>query len=226
VNTNEINRAVMLSRVRRSLGVAERAGEREPLPRIAIPRDYLPAQRTASDEDLETFAERLHAYDAVVHETDAHSVPAVVADALHARGAERIVIPDGFPDEWRPARTVGAPESVFKIASDNPELTTPQLASADAILTGAAVAIADSGTIVLDHGPGQGRRALSLIPDSMVVVLAAEQVVGNTPAAIEALDPRRPITFVSGPSATVDIELVRVRGVHGPRRLDVVLVSR
>jgi L-lactate dehydrogenase complex protein LldG len=93
------------------------------------------------------------------------------------------------------------------------------------VLTGAAVAVADSGTIVLDGSAGQGRRVLSLLPDAMLIVVRAEQVLSALPAALAALDPTRPMTFVSGPSATVDIELVRVAGVHGPRALDVVLLD-
>lgn len=100
-----------------------------------------------------------------------------------------------------------------------------ELDDADTALTGCALAIAETGTIVLDGGPLSGRRALTLIPDHHVCIVRADQVVSSVPEAFERLEPGRPITFVSGPSATSDIELQRVEGVHGPRRLDVVVVS-
>jgi L-lactate dehydrogenase complex protein LldG len=104
-------------------------------------------------------------------------------------------------------------------------LSNAELAGVSGVLTSCAVAIAETGTIILDHGPGQGRRALTLIPDFHLVVVRAEQIVPDLPDAFAALDPVRPHTLISGPSATSDIELIRVEGVHGPRSLHVLIAD-
>ena len=164
--------------------------------------------------DLDRFAERVADYRATVYRAAPDGAAAQIADALGDRRIATVVVPDGFPDEWLPAATVL-----------REPLSTAELDAADGTLTTCALAIAETGTIVLDAGPGQGRRALSLVPDYLLVVVRAEQVRANVPDAIAALDPSRPLTWISGPSATSDIELDRVEGVHGPRTLDVVLVG-
>src|SRR6266542_2300661 len=152
--------------------------------------------------------------------TAREEVLALVQEALRARGARRVIVPPDLPAEWRPA---GA-----ELLVDG-ELANDVLDAADGVLTGCVLGIAETGTIVLDGGARQGRRAITLLPDYHLCVVEAEQIVGTVPEAIAALDAaareHRPITFVSGPSATSDIELSRVEGVHGPRTLEVLVVG-
>ena len=157
-------------------------------------------------------------YRATVHRTTAVDLPAAIAAVLAAHSATRIAVPAGIPDAWL------AGSSAERV-SDDPVLSHADLDGLDGVVTGCAVAIAETGTIVLDAGPDQGRRALSLLPDLHVCVVDVDQVVGSVPEAIERLDPTRPQTWISGPSATSDIELQRVEGVHGPRRLEVIVVE-
>ena len=188
-------------------------------PAVDVPRDY----RTSTPPEVdvvERFAERVADYRAVVHRASNGSLASVIAGALTARGARTVVLPAGVPDTW-----LGGASPAVDVLSDDPPLTHAQLDAVDAVVTGCAVAIAETGTIVLDAGTGQGRRALSLLPDRHVCVVRADQIVGDVPEALPLLDPRRPLTWISGPSATSDIELDRVEGVHGPRNLDVVIVT-
>jgi L-lactate dehydrogenase complex protein LldG len=163
------------------------------------------------------FVERVEDYRAVVVRCDPSGVAAAVRAGLGA--ATRVVVPPGLPDD------IGAGLDGVETVHDEPVLTAVELDGVDAVVTTAALGIALTGTIVLDHGPGQGRRALSLVPDVHVCVVRADQVVPDVPDAVRALDPRRPLTWISGPSATSDIELDRVEGVHGPRTLHVVVVD-
>ena len=177
-----------------------------------IPREYRAAGATAPD--LDRFAERVADYQATVYRVGPDGAAAQIAEVLAERGITTVVVPDGFPDEWLPA------VSVLR-----EPLTTAELDAADGTLTTCALGVAETGTIVLDAGPGQGRRALSLVPDYLLVVVRGEQVTANVPDAVAALDPDRPLTWISGPSATSDIELDRVEGVHGPRHLHVIVVA-
>lgn len=187
-------------------------------PAVAIPRDY--EQDLPQGSDIaELFVERVGDYRATVHRTTAAGLPASIAAVLTARGATRLATPGGIPADWLAAA------QVERIA-DDPPLTFHDLDRLGGVITGCAVAIAETGTIVLDGGPGQGRRALSLLPDLHVCVVMADQVVGTVPEALARLSPTRPQTWISGPSATSDIELQRVEGVHGPRLLDIVFVER
>jgi len=197
-------REEVLARIRRALGPGVAVPE--------VPRDY----RAGGDLDqpalLELLTDRLVDYRASVRPAAAADLPAVLAAALAERGAERVVVPPGLP--W------AVPGAVA-----DADLPAAELDRLDGVVTACAVAIAETGTIVLDAGPDQGRRAITLVPDYHLCVVRADQVVQTVPEAIARLDPGRPLTWISGPSATSDIELHRVEGVHGPRTLEVVLVS-
>jgi L-lactate dehydrogenase complex protein LldG len=127
------------------------------------------------------------------------------------------VVPDGFPAEWIP--------DGIAVVRDDPPLSAAELDRLAGVVTGCAVAIAETGTIVLDHGPAQGRRALTLVPDFHLVIVRSDQVTADLPDGFGRLDPGRPQTLISGPSATSDIELIRVEGVHGPRTLHILLAG-
>jgi len=168
---------------------------------------------------LGQFVQRVEDYKATVVRTTPEGVAAAVANCLD--GARNVVVPAGLDPSWVP--------DGLDIVRDEPALRADQLDVVDAVLTSAMVGIAETGTIVLDHTAGQGRRALTLVPDLHVCVVTADQVVGDVPEAVARLGPSvgrgRPLTWISGASATVDIELQRVEGVHGPRTLCVVLVE-
>lgn len=177
--------------------------------------DTLHPSAVAVDDVVGLFVERVENYRAVV----VRCGPGDVADRVRAGLGDvaRVVVPNGFPAGWWP--------NGFDRVADDPPLTAQELDHVDAVVTTAALGIAVTGTIVLDHTSGQGRRALSLVPDRHVCVITADQVVPDVPDAVRRLDPVRPLTWISGPSATSDIELDRVEGVHGPRNLYVVVVD-
>jgi L-lactate dehydrogenase complex protein LldG len=194
-----------------------------PSPRsVQIPRDYRQAEPPSPTDLVDLFTDRVQDYRATVHHCTAAEVPATIAAALTARHLHRILTPHGFPPQWLAALPALAD---LLLTTDDPLLAIPDLDRLDGVLTTCAVAIADTGTIVLDHGPGQGRRALTLVPDYHLAVVQAGQILRGVPEAVAALDPARPLTWISGPSATSDIELSRVEGVHGPRTLEVIVVT-
>jgi L-lactate dehydrogenase complex protein LldG len=195
---------------------------------------------------LDLFAERLIDYHSQVRRTEPATLLDTVRAALAERGARRVVLPPGLdlpgfdqpeprppgpgqPEPGHPGPSHPGPGQTGTL--DGVELITDgglsaqELDQMDGVITRAAVAIAETGTIVLDAGPGQGRRALSLIPDYHLCLVEAEQVVALVPEGVARLRPDRPLTWISGPSATSDIELDRVEGVHGPRTLEVILIS-
>ena len=209
----------VLSRVRTAL-----AGATAPGP---VPRDYRPRGEHPPGDPvlLDLLVDRLVDYKAGVRWTDPAGVPAAVAAALADGLARRdlhgetcvLVVPPGLDPAW----TAAQPATVVV---DDGALTSTQLDDLHAVVTASTVAVAETGTVVLDGSADQGRRALSLVPDLHVLVVRADQVVATVPEAVARLDATRPLTWISGPSATSDIELVRVEGVHGPRTLEVVLV--
>jgi L-lactate dehydrogenase complex protein LldG len=173
-------------------------------------------RRNHADRDVvELFAERVADYRAEVTRTTTCRARDAIAGLLGRRGVDTLVVPPGFPSDL-------LPDGPWRRLAE--PLTAADLDAADAVLTTCAAAIAVTGTIVLDAGDGQGRRALTLLPDYHLCVVRAEHIIGDVPDALDRLDPARPLTFVSGPSATSDIELDRVEGVHGPRTLDVLIV--
>jgi L-lactate dehydrogenase complex protein LldG len=211
------SRERILGRVRRALTDVPR--DDMPYER-AVPRDYLREHGERSvAETVELLAENLADYRAVVHRCTPADLAATIAGMLAARGARTVLVPAGLNAEW-------LAETAAERVPDRVENTPHELDQVDSVVTACAVAIAETGTIVLDASPDQGRRRITLVPDHHIcVVRVPEQVVSSVPQALERLDPTRPLTWISGPSATSDIELDRVEGVHGPRTLEVVLVG-
>ncbi|NUK01472.1 LUD domain-containing protein [Streptomyces lunaelactis] len=205
------SRERILARVRAAVADAPEAPEPT--------RDYL-TTHTPDDPAaiLDLLHENLADYRAIVHRTTADELSLLLMRLLAERGSATVLVPPGLPPEWLSA--VGATRIHDRSAS-----TAQELDAVDSVVTGCALAIAETGTIVLDAGPGQGRRRITLIPDHHIcVVRVPDQIVASVPQAMPRLDPTRPLTWISGPSATSDIELDRVEGVHGPRTLEVVLL--
>jgi L-lactate dehydrogenase complex protein LldG len=185
----------------------------------ALPRTYRRAHHEPAETDIVAlFAERAADYRAVVERVTEADLPAAVARVL--AGVSRFVVPEGLPPEWL-ADAVGGE----RIVRDDRPLSARELDAVAGVVTGCAVAIAETGTIIMDHGPGQGRRVLTLVPDFHLVVVRADQVAADLSDALGRLDPARPHTLISGPSATSDIELIRVEGVHGPRNLHILVAG-
>ncbi len=186
-----------------------------------IPRGYRASSGLGPGQLLDLLAHRLDDYGCTVRRAAPDQLKATVAAALADRGARRMVAPSGL--DATGLDLTGLPADIELIDGDG--LSPAALDATDGVITGAAVAIAETGTIVLDGSAGQGRRALSLVPDYHLCLVRAGQVVGLAGEALARLDPTRPLTWISGPSATSDIELDRVNGVHGPRTLEVILIT-
>ncbi|ALE04187.1 lactate utilization protein C (plasmid) [Arthrobacter sp. ERGS1:01] len=188
-----------------------------------IPRNYRLVSTMTAAQRLEQLVDRLVDYKANVFVVPAAEAPAKLAELLD--GAASIVVPHGLPAEYLQLLKNDAGSPAVQVDSPERRLTVDELDAVDAVVTGAAVAVAETGTIMLDGSPSQGRRVISLVPDRHVCLLRAADIVEVLPEAIARLDPASPQTWISGPSATSDIELERVEGVHGPRTLDVLILS-
>ncbi|MDX3526783.1 LUD domain-containing protein [Streptomyces sp. ID05-39B] len=207
------DRETVLSAVRKALGdvPGSESPDDVPLPH-GLRADH------AGPDIVALFTERAAEYRATVVRVPAAGAAAAAGRALARTGARSVVLPPGLPEDL-------VPDGPWSRLADLPPLTVEQLDAADSVITIVTTAIAVTGTLALDHGPGQGRRALTLLPDQHICVVRASQIVPDVPEALSLLDAYRPLTLISGPSATSDIELERVEGVHGPRVLDIVVIE-
>ena len=218
-------REAVLRRIRTAL---RDVPEDEQAQQVIVERDYRREDTTPRDEIIEQFIERVSDYKAVVRRVEERDLPLTIAAACREHSVRTLVVAEDMPGEWLPSDII-----IMRDEQAQP-LSYEQLEQSDGVLTGCALGIAQTGTIVLDGGKLQGRRVLSLLPDYALCLIWEEQIVGIVPEAIARLNEptggnenrghKRPITFVSGPSATSDIELSRVEGVHGPRTLEVFVV--
>ncbi|RKT87918.1 L-lactate dehydrogenase complex protein LldG [Saccharopolyspora antimicrobica] len=203
-------REAILGRVRSAIAGTEQTSWED------VARHY--RQQRPAEDLVGLFCERVADYRATVERVAPGGLTTAIVAAAHTAGARRVLAPAGVPHSWYEALT-----SEFAHVDDGTGIDTAGLERVDAVITTAVVGIASTGTIVLDHGPGQGHRAVTLVPDVHICVVAESQVADDVPDGLRRLDPARPMTFISGPSATSDIELKRVEGVHGPRTLHVLV---
>ena len=210
------SREEVLRRVREALGGAR--GTRPPVPREYARR--LSGVDAATRADVVAlFTERVAGNRAAVRHVSADELGTAVAAALWGREAKQIVVPADLPYGWL------AELDGVRALADAPALDADALAAVDGAVTGCAAAVAQTGTVVLDGGRAQGRRALTAVPAYHLCVVHADQIVGTVPEAVARLDPARPLTWISGPSSTDAIEMVRVEGVHGPCHLEILVVE-
>ncbi|MEX0769110.1 MAG: lactate utilization protein C [Balneolaceae bacterium] len=215
------SKEIILKRIRQAL---EDVPENETIhgQEDSAERTYHQTDSLGPDERLRQFANRVGEYKANVRIIRENDLPKAIAEACKNQHVDRLVVPEGLPEDW-------LPEGVEKLYDKKGSLSHRHLDESDGVITTCSLAVAQTGTIALDGGPGQGRRVLTLLPDYHLCVVRAEQIVGIIPEAFAGLEEKvkttgAPVTFISGPSATSDIELSRVEGVHGPRRLDVLVV--
>ncbi len=219
-------REAVLSQIRKRLtesGIAASSEAELDAEYRRISRSYSRGSGAAPEQLLHLFTERLEDYDAEVVRVSSGGVAQAIADLLSAANERRAMVPDGFPEDWLPQGV----EILRDDDANGGQLSHEALDGIKTVMTTASVAIAQTGTILLEHSSGQGRRALTLLPDRHICVVRTSQVVETVPEGVERIRAQatQPITFISGPSATSDIEMTRIRGVHGPRFLGVVLVA-
>lgn len=221
ISTDQAAREEILARIRRA---STDITEKDPIADVAV--DWTYGSGLPIEDVVGEFVEKVLDYEADVVRVQRAGVPKAIVDGLVATGAtSSVVLPPGLDESW----TAAIREHGLEIRTDSAELPNEVLNETDAVVTAAASAIADTGTIVLTHGPDQGRRAISLVPDRHICVVLASQVVSDVPESIAVVKPAivegQPMTMISGGSATSDIELSRVDGVHGPRQLHVIVVD-
>lgn len=210
-------RTEILRRIRAAKGGTSNAAAAETA-WSSVAREYRREAALELEGVLELLEDRLRDYDAHVVRVQRADVAEAVAKMLATRGKRRIVVPLGIAAEWLP--------NSFEFVADE-GMTAVELDRFDGVMTGSTVAIAETGTVVLQNVAGQGRRAVTLVPDYHLCIVEAGDVVETVPEAMDRLSGTAELatTFFSGPSATADIEMTRIKGVHGPRHLDVILIA-
>ncbi|WCC80099.1 lactate utilization protein C [Cutibacterium equinum] len=221
ISTDPVARTEILARIRRAS-----TDITNPDPVTDVPVEWKYGTGIEMDDVVGTFVQKVTDYKATVVRVKAADVPKAIVEGLKATGAQRsAVVPVGLDKSWVEAIKGAGIDA----RADEPQLSKEELNGTDAVVTASAVGIADTGSIVLTHVEDQGRRAITLVPDRHVCVIKASQVVSDVPEAIQIVKPSvhdgHPLTFISGGSATSDIELARVDGVHGPRKLYVIVVD-
>jgi L-lactate dehydrogenase complex protein LldG len=218
---------VILGRIRRALKKEESDTTDDLLSLPDILRSYEQQSNFSDEQKLHLFAERVNEYRAVTEIIDEEETGVRIRTICSESGIKSLVVPGGIDEKW-----VSTLDAGVRLLRDEPEpLTKEALNNSDAVLTGAFLGVAQTGTIILNAGPGQGRRILTLLPDFHICIVRQEQISGLVPEAIKKLESTlkeagKPVTMISGPSATSDIELNRVEGVHGPRRLHVLVIKQ